>query len=55
MDKEPKILKNGSGLTMVVDIAGVAIAYDDVLFNQDNTQPYMISFDFVEIEDISNV
>lgn len=50
-DGEPKILKNGSGDVYVVDVFDVSIKLDDILCNPDYTQPYTVSFSWIEIEE----
>lgn len=46
---EPKILKNGEGLVIVCDVFNVSIKYMDELSNANYTQPYTVSFQFMEI------
>lgn len=48
-NEEPKILKNGSGLCMVVDTFDVSIRYLTEVANDDYSQPYTVSFSFIEV------
>lgn len=56
LDRQPKILKNGSGLTMVVDISEYSFQYmNEITTPNTNEQPFTLSFSYVEIADINQI